>query len=117
MALMVVSCAKEIEYDESLLSSGGGKWQLTAENGKDKLARGEYWVYRSNGTGYTWVEEDDISEDEAQEFTWELDSDQLMQLHFGGATPKTYTVTTLTASTMKYYDNVDTSVKREFAKR
>lgn len=74
-----------------------------------------YWVtgtvhefYDATGTGYTWDTADDVTEEEAQPFTWTLENATLTQIHqmeMGGNVPKTYTVTKLTTTTLEYHDN------------
>ncbi len=74
-----------------------------------------YWVtgtvhefYDAAGTGYTWDTADDVTEEEAQPFTWTLENATLTQIHqmeMGGNVPKTYTVTKLTTTTLEYHDN------------
>jgi hypothetical protein len=96
MLFLVNSCGKDTEIDSSLLP---GKW-------KEKT---NYEVYNADGTGKTWDEADDVSEDEAQKFTWTLSKSELTQIHemeMGqGKIPKVYTVTELTESTFKYKDS------------
>lgn len=91
----VVSCAKEEpSFDEQLLI---GKWRSGTE----------FYRYDSDGTGATWDTVDDVSEDEAQEFTWTLVKSDLTHIHImeiGGKVPKYYTVTELTATTLRYRD-------------
>jgi hypothetical protein len=82
-------------YDETLLV---GKWKTGTL----------YYKYLSNGTGTTWDTADDVTEAEAQHFTWSLVEDQLTQIHvleIGGTVPKVYTVTQLTATTLSYSDD------------
>ena len=74
-----------------------GKWESGTE----------YYVYNSNGTGYTWDEGDGVYEDEAQLFTWEVDESEMIHVHkmeMGGDVPMYYIITELTESTLKYYD-------------
>lgn len=81
----------------------------------DKTLLPGYWVsgtvhefYNANGTGYTWDTEDDVTEEEAQPFTWTLEKATLTQIHqmeMGGNVPKTYTVTKLNATTLEYHDD------------
>jgi hypothetical protein len=96
LSLLVVSCEKEpTQFDESLLY---GKWRSGTL----------YYKYHADGTGGTWDTADDVQEDEAQEFTWQLVNDELRQYHIleiGGTVPKFYTVTELTATTLKYHDD------------
>lgn len=64
--------------------------------------------YNAAGTGYTWDTADDVTEAEAQIFTWTLEGSALTQIHvmeMGGKVPKTYTVTKLNATTLAYHDD------------
>jgi hypothetical protein len=93
---LVASCEKEEEYfDESLLI---GKWQSGTL----------YYKYLDDGSGATWDEADDVTEDEAQLFTWTLVASELTHIHIlemGATVPKVYTVTELTATSLKYKDD------------
>lgn len=81
----------------------------------DKTLLSGYWVsgtlheyYDANGTGYTWDTWDDVTEEEAQPFTWTLEDATLTQIHkmeMGGNVPKVYTVTKLNTSTLEYRDD------------
>ena len=100
VAVAIQSCEKE-DFDETLLY---GKWESGTL----------YYVYSSNYTGYTWDESDDETEEEAKvdhRFRWELIKSELQQFHIyiGGEIPKFYTVTELTASTLKYKDDFNKS--------
>ena len=94
------SCQKEDEFfDESLLI---GKW----------VSGTVYYKYLSNYSGKTWDTADDVTEAEAQSFTWTLVKSELTHIHIletGGSVPKVYTVTTLTATSLKYKDDFGTS--------
>ena len=97
--LSISSCAPdpEVEYDQTLLY---GKWQ---ENNSLNFE-----VYKADGTGHTWDEADDVTEAEAQPFTWTLEEGILTHIHImemGGSVPKVYTVTTLTATELTYEDD------------
>jgi hypothetical protein len=96
VTILAVSCETEPTYfDESLLI---GKWRSGTL----------YYKYLADGTGDTWNTAEDVTEAEAQAFTWELVSDELRQYHIleiGGTVPKFYTVTELTATTLKYHDD------------
>jgi hypothetical protein len=96
VCILAVSCETEpITFDESLLI---GKWQSGTL----------FYKYLEDGTGGTWDTADDVTEEEAQEFTWTLVNDELTQNHIleiGGTVPKLYTVTVLTAATLKYHDD------------
>lgn len=64
--------------------------------------------YDLAGTGYTWDTSDDVTEEEAQHFTWTLERETLTQIHqmeMGGSIPKTYTLKKLNASVLEYSDN------------
>jgi hypothetical protein len=96
----LVSCEPDepISFDETLLI---GKW----------VEGTVYERYNADYTGYTWDTADDVSEEEAQDFTWSLDEDQLVQIHImeiGGNIPKTYTVTELNATNLSYQDDYGT---------
>lgn len=90
------SCEEEEKFfDESLLI---GKW----------VSGTVFYKYASNYTGTTWDTSDDVTEAEAQKFTWTLVQSELTHIHImemGGNVPKVYTVTELTATSLKYKDN------------
>jgi hypothetical protein len=96
ITFLTVSCEPtEESFDESLLI---GKWKSGTE----------YYKYLSDGTGATWDTSDDVTEDEAQPFTWTLVKSELTQIHIlegGGTLPKVYTVTELTETSLKYHDD------------
>lgn len=99
-ALLMAGCdlfSHDEKFDKTLL---GGKW----------LSGTLYEYYAPDGTGYTWDILDDVTEEEAQPFTWTLENATLTQIHkmeMGGNVPKVYTVTKLTATTLEYHDNYD----------
>jgi hypothetical protein len=101
VTLLAVSCIKtETTFDQTLLT---GKWQSGTL----------FYKYLSNGTGGTWDTKDNVTEAEAQAFTWTLVNDLLTQIHIletGGSVPKIYTVTALTATTLKYHDDFGVSL-------
>ena len=96
VTLLAVSCTKtETTYDQTLLT---GKWQSGTL----------FYKYFADGTGGTWDTSDNVTEAEAQAFTWTLVKDLLTQIHvlqIGGSVPKVYTVTELTATSLKYHDD------------
>jgi len=96
ISLLSVSCEPEEEsFDQSLLI---GKWKSGTL----------FYKYLSNGTGGTWDTADDVTEAEAQPFTWTLVEDILTHIHIlqmGGSVPKIYTVIELTSTTLKYKDD------------
>ena len=96
IALLVFSCTPELKtFDESLLI---GKWKQGTL----------YYKYLSNGSGGTWDTGDNVTEAEAQAFTWTLVKSELTHIHvlqMGGTVPKVYTVTELTSTSLKYHDD------------
>ena len=92
---LLYSCGKDANFDKNLLP---GKWK-----------QGQLFEkYTADGTGWTWDESDDVTEDEAQQFEWTLEKDNLTQIHImemGGKVPKEYKVSELTETTLKYKDN------------
>jgi len=105
ISLFVVSCTKEeTSFDQTLLT---GKWQSGTL----------FYKYLSNGTGGTWDTSDNVTEAEAQAFTWTLEEDVFTHIHIlqvGGNVPKIYTLTELTSTTLKYHD--DFNVNFSFTK-
>jgi hypothetical protein len=94
-SFLAVSCEPaEESFDESLLI---GKWQSGTL----------FYKYLADGTGGTWDTADDVTEAEAQAFTWTLVKSELTHIHIletGGSVPKVYTVTELTETSLKYHD-------------
>lgn len=99
-----------------------GKWQRQSQ--VPNAPEGTYDYYRYDAVysdyslhrkdsvvkvnGATWDTGDDVSESEAQPFTWTLEGTKLTQIHImeiGGNIPKTYTIQTLTDSTLVCYDD------------
>ena len=67
-----------------------------------------HYKYLSDKTGTTWDTKDDVTEAEGQAFTWTLVKSELTHIHIietGGNVPKVYTVTELTATSLKYKDS------------
>jgi hypothetical protein len=79
-----------------------------------------YYKYNEDGTGVTWDESDDVYEDEAQAFTWEVDGSEMIHIHLtetGTAqVPKYYIITFLSFDQLDYYDAYVTSKKYRFYK-
>ena len=96
ITMLFDSCTKEdTSFDETLLI---GKW----------VSGTVHYKYMSDYTGATWDTSDDVTEAEAQPFTWTLVKSQLTHIHIlavGGTVPKVYTVTELTASSLRYQDD------------
>ena len=99
LAMTMASCETEELFDEILLE---GKWKSGTL----------YYRYFINGNGYSWDEGDDVTEAEAQDFTWTLQKSVLTHIHImeiGGTVPKVYTVTELTETNLKYKDDFGTN--------
>ena len=90
------SCVKEEKFDESLLI---GKWQQAG-------ASPYHYRYDPDRTGVRWKPDDDVLEEEGENFTWQLVSSELRRIHIreidGGGVPEIFTVTQLTANTLRY---------------
>lgn len=98
ICLTMTSCneKEEVSFDISLIV---GKW----------VSGTEYYRYDADGTGATWDTADDVSEEEAQAYTWEYDGETnkltlIHQMEMGGVVPKYYTLVTLNATTLAYQD-------------
>ena len=97
VSVLFHSCGKEEEFDETLLI---GKW-------KPLSGTSLYFRYDQNGTGVTWNPSVDQKEEEGQGFTWSLVQSALEQRHTieiigGDLIIENYTVTELTATSLKY---------------
>jgi len=93
-------CIKDVvlDIDSNDLT---GKWVV--ENSQ------EYWRFRSDGSGVTWDESEDIYEHESNlKFEWTLDHDELTCVFRGAnenqAVPKVYRIRELTSSSMRWED-------------
>ena len=79
-----------------------------------------YYKYNDDGTGATWDESDDVYEDEAQAFTWEVDGSEMIHIHLtetGTAQiPKYYIITFLSFDELDHYDAYVTTKKYKFYK-
>lgn len=98
-SFMFNSCEEEeSSFQESFLI---GTW----------VSGAEHYKYLSNYTGATWdtSASEDVTEEEAQGFTWSLVQSELTHIHImettGAGITKVYTVTELTATTLKYKDS------------
>jgi hypothetical protein len=100
ISFLAASCEPEATtFDEALLI---GKWQSGTL----------YYKYLADGTGGTWDTSDDVTEAEAQPFTWTLVKAELTHIHIletGGTVPKIYTVTELTETSLRYHDDFGSS--------
>ena len=85
-----------------------GKWERPSikTDGKD------CYRYDANYAGVAWDTGDDVSEAEAQPFSWSVEGATLTQIHegeMGQAVPKVYTLLTLNDSTLRYRDDYGNS--------
>jgi len=104
ISLIFTSCEKEESFDESLLI---GEWKGTEIifGGNHEM----HYKYVNDHTGLMWDKTDGMTELDGQAFTWSLDKSDLTQIHLfeqsgGNNVTKIYTVTELTATTLKYED-------------
>ena len=99
------SCVDPIFFDSTLLI---GKWSrpspfATVENPGD-----EFYRYDSDGGGATWDSSDDVTEAEAQLYTWSITGSKLTQVHvieMGGTVTKIYQLIDLSATSLYYKDD------------
>ena len=102
------ACEPERSFDSSLLI---GKWSRTSPYATANDGGLEFYRYDRGGTGATWdtSSSQDVSEEEAQTFSWTLEKDLLSFLYDmvinGTKVPKYYTVTVLNANTLTYKDD------------
>ena len=85
---------QKVIYSPSLLV---GEW----------LRGTEHEVFREDHTGLLWETSDDITREEAQPFTWSLDSNVLLlvfRLERGAVVPKMYVVTYADEESLAYSD-------------
>ena len=87
---------KQAFWDEKLLF---GKWVSV-----NTL----FYKYFPDHNGLVWDTRDDVTESEAQKFTWKLINASLTQIHImeiGGNVPKVYTITNLSSTSLEYKDD------------
>jgi len=94
------SCSKEDEFDETLLY---GTWKSGTL----------HYKYLSNHKGSSWDTAEDVEEDD-QLFEWQLVKSDLTIIHImvmgGGRVPEYFTVTQLTATTLKLKDDLNANI-------
>lgn len=78
-----------------------GRWKSVSAN--------YFEVYNANGTGKMWNEDDDVYEDEADTFTWQIENNdntkftQVINFHSGAAElPQMCNIEVLTESSFSY---------------
>lgn len=101
VALVATSCSNSDDdesFDKALMT---GKWQSGTE----------YYYFTSDGNGYTW-DSSEVTEEDAQDFTWSLSGSLLTINHKMGISSaqitKIYTMQTLTSTTLKFKDDYNT---------
>lgn len=99
VTLGIVSCKKDKkeETQKSYSELVVGRWK-TADGG-------HYEVYNANGTGHMWDPADDVQEDEATQFDWEIDNNQLTQyihMEVGPSIPQYCNILILNETRFKY---------------
>lgn len=103
--LIFGSCIDPVYFDPNLLI---GKWSRPSPFATSENPGDEFFRYDEDGSGVTWDTADDVTELEAQTFTWTLHGSQLTQIHtieMGGTVTKIYTLTSLTETTLTYKDD------------
>lgn len=108
VTLFTVSCSKKKDESKSYSELIVGRWKTSA-------AEPYYEVYNSNGTGKMWDTADDVQEEDADTFSWSIDSNnKLTQIvHFQGGQgdiPQYCNIITLNETTLKYNND---ALKRE----
>jgi len=111
-AFAMTSCDKKnTEVNQDLIV---GKWQSTSAR--------YFEIYYADGTGKMWNEDDDVSEAEADIFTWKFESGdktkftQVIEFHSGAASiPQMCNVVVLNESSFTY--NNDGWRRTEYLKR
>ena len=88
-----------INVDPAMLT---GKWQQDGSQ--------VFWRYVADGTGVTWDESEDITEEESNlTFEWTINGDRLTHVFRGEqgnqAVPKVYTVKEISSSAMRWMDD------------
>ena len=97
LAIFVTSCNSKEKTDIDA-NQIYGKW-------RDGTV---YERYDSGGTGVTWDTSDDVTEEEAQPFSWTLNGTRLVQEHHGEMSFEVYkqfNVTKLDAYNFSYVDD------------
>lgn len=95
---LFVSCHKDEDkdYDPADLVA---LWQKTGTD--------EYWRFKSDKTGETWDEHEDVHEGEGTRFSWSLSGDELhvvLRGEMGQEVPRDYVITELNATRLTLED-------------
>ena len=93
-------------FDSALLI---GKWSRISPYATAETQGKEFYRYDHGGTGATWDTAEDVSEYEAQTFSWTLEKEFLTLVHdmkiSESKVTKSYTVTVLDDNTLTYKDD------------
>ncbi|HPX07102.1 MAG TPA: hypothetical protein PLC17_14280 [Tenuifilaceae bacterium] len=111
-AVLMTSCEKEDEFFDEAFLIGEWKGIEVFSGDVNNPNHVVHYKYFSDYTGYTWDVTDDMVEEDALPFRWTLVKSELSQFHImvsGPEIAKYYTVTELTASTLKYKDDFGVS--------
>lgn len=93
----LVGCVPEMGEPEFSVDDIYGKWKSGTL----------YYRYDYGYKGATWDTADDVTEEEAQPFTWEIvgiDMTHIYIMEMGASIPKTYVIDELTPAVLKYHD-------------
>ena len=103
VAFFIYSCKKEVNSSSQKI--------LTFEEliiGKWVTNNTLFYKYAADSTGSTWDTSDNVTEAEAQKFTWNIKKSVLTETHImqiGGNVPKVYTITSLNSTSLVYKDD------------
>lgn len=67
-----------------------------------------FYRFNNDGTGHTWDTDDDLTEEEASPFGWEVYDEAIMITHkmrFRGIVPRYYELDRLNAFDLRFHDN------------
>lgn len=94
----LVSCQPDMGEPEFSIDDIYGKWRSGTL----------YYRYDYGYEGATWDTADDVTEEEAQRFTWEIvgiDMTHIYIMEMGASIPKTYVIDELTSDVLEYHDD------------
>ena len=94
----LVSCVPDMGIPEFMVDDIYGKWKSGTL----------YYRYDYGYKGVTWDVADDVTEEEAQPFTWEIVGDDMTHIYImemGASVPKTYVIDELTPTVLSYHDD------------
>ena len=94
----LVSCQPDMGEPEFSIDDIYGKWRSGTL----------YYRYDYGYEGATWDTADDVTEEEAQRFTWEIvgiDMTHIYIMEMGASIPKTYVIDELTPDVLEYHDD------------